>query len=490
MHQVGTGLFEKIRVTCNRFRSGRHITSISAIIVISPWLFLARPGFAVPLAGDVAPYGNPDGVLNAGDAVVMQRFAFGLLIPTANELIAGDVAPLGSPDGVINAADVAVHMRAVLGLITLPPIPDEEAPAPANTNFITVGPSIGGIVSVTGVSGSVEADATVTLSNLETGEQTVVTAGPDGSFTANLAALNGQVLSILVTDLAGNASASVSVSVGNLLSINISSPIIGETVNDDAVLVTGTFSGPPGTSIVVNDQIACIDGNAFYAENVQLLPGSNTLTATASIADGIAVTDAAIVTSTGTAAIQVRAVPTCGFMPHSTDFLVNVSDGTIIQLVEVDFDGDGLYDASTTAPSAAINNVYAAPGVYQAVIRVTDDQSNQQIFTQKVIVKDVTGTDALLRSIYTGMLDRLRAGSIEGALRAVAPGVVDKYRDIFTILQGDLPTIVDQLGTLQGSAIGQDMAEYVVVRHVGTNYKAFMLYFSRGTDGVWRIEGM
>lgn len=487
---MGVGLFKKIRVTCNRFRSSRYITPISAIITILPWLFLARPGFAVPVAGDVAPYGNRDGVLNAGDAVVMQRFAFGLLIPTADELIAGDVAPLGSPDGVINAADVAVHMRAVLGLITLPPIPDEEAPAPADIAFVTVGPSISGIVAVDGASGSVEADATVSLSNLETGEQTVVTAGPDGSFTTNIAALDGQVLSILVTDAAGNTSESVSVSVGDLLSINISSPIIGEIVNDDAVLVTGTFSGPPGTSIVVNGQIACIDGNAFYAENVKLLPGSNTLTATASIADGIAVTDAATVTSTGAAAIQVSAAPTCGFAPHNTDFRVNVSDGTIIQLIEVDFDGDGLYDSSTTDPSAATNNVYAVPGVYQSVIRVTDDQSNQLIFTQQVIVKDVTGTDALLRSIYTGMLDRLRAGSIEGALRAVAPGVIDKYRDIFTTLQADLPVIVDQLGTLQGSAIGQNMAEYVVVRQVGTEYKAFMVYFSRGADGVWRIEGM
>jgi hypothetical protein len=71
--------------------------------------------------GDLAPYGNPDGQVNAADIVILQRFITGNLTPTPAELAVADVAPLGAPDGTINAADLLILTRAVLGLITLPP---------------------------------------------------------------------------------------------------------------------------------------------------------------------------------------------------------------------------------------------------------------------------------------------------------------------------------------------------------------------------------
>jgi hypothetical protein len=74
--------------------------------------------------GDVAPLGNPDGIVNIGDAVLCLRFALGLEPghPTAVELIHGDVAPLGqdgfpNPDGKIDVADALVILRKALGLV-------------------------------------------------------------------------------------------------------------------------------------------------------------------------------------------------------------------------------------------------------------------------------------------------------------------------------------------------------------------------------------
>ncbi|MDH3934640.1 MAG: hypothetical protein OEU62_05695, partial [Gammaproteobacteria bacterium] len=58
--------------------------------------------------GDVAPYGAPNGQLNAGDLTVMMRLALGLEDTRALELAHGD---LGTPDGVINAADVILLIQ-------------------------------------------------------------------------------------------------------------------------------------------------------------------------------------------------------------------------------------------------------------------------------------------------------------------------------------------------------------------------------------------
>ncbi|MCO6411624.1 MAG: fibronectin type III domain-containing protein, partial [Thiogranum sp.] len=76
---------------------------------------------AIP-AGDNAPYGARNGVLNAGDLVVLQRMILGEITPTATDLLVADVAPLGSPDGVLNAADYLLLMRALQGLVTLPAV--------------------------------------------------------------------------------------------------------------------------------------------------------------------------------------------------------------------------------------------------------------------------------------------------------------------------------------------------------------------------------
>lgn len=58
---------------------------------------------------------NGDGVVDAGDVLLAEQIALGLVTPTANQLVHGDVAPSGG-DGVINAADVARILRKALGV--------------------------------------------------------------------------------------------------------------------------------------------------------------------------------------------------------------------------------------------------------------------------------------------------------------------------------------------------------------------------------------
>lgn len=97
-------------------------------------------------AGDLAPYGNRDGQLNAADLLILQRMVTGELDPTAEELLIGDVAPLNSPNTVLDVGDIVVLQRALLGLVNLPPVElgGPSAPildpvtSPTNVNPITV----------------------------------------------------------------------------------------------------------------------------------------------------------------------------------------------------------------------------------------------------------------------------------------------------------------------------------------------------------------
>ena len=211
--------------------SGKKIQS-ALIAVIA--LTMPVASFTVGnITGDLAPRGNPDGVLNAADVLILQQIVSGQIIPTAAETLSGDVAPLGNPDGQLNAGDLVVLQRAVLGTVNLPPTADTLPPPQADTSLISISNPTAGHIQVTGATGSVEGNSTVSLVNFETGSTTSVVANASGSFSVDLIANAGEVFSVVVKDAAGNASPSASVGVGQILSLNITSPTNGITLNED-----------------------------------------------------------------------------------------------------------------------------------------------------------------------------------------------------------------------------------------------------------------
>ena len=72
-------------------------------------------GVPVSTDGDLAPLGNPDGIINAADYLIAQRIALGQLTATPLELAHGDLYPVGAPDGVINTSDVLLLLQLIQG---------------------------------------------------------------------------------------------------------------------------------------------------------------------------------------------------------------------------------------------------------------------------------------------------------------------------------------------------------------------------------------
>jgi hypothetical protein len=235
LHSVRMGLF----ATCNT-----KITAFLSIIffLLVSFSTLLYAGTSVP-AGDLAPYGNPDGKVNIADVLILQQFISGIRVPTPTELLIADVAPLGAPDGVLNAVDMLVLMQAVTGKITLPSVTRSTPPQPINSSFIVVSDPLNGVVTVTGSASSVEGGTYVTVLNYATGATITVKARNDGSFVTTIAGAAGQIFSVVSKDIFSNATAPTSVAASNLLTLNVTNPANGATISDDAVLVTGTFSG-------------------------------------------------------------------------------------------------------------------------------------------------------------------------------------------------------------------------------------------------------
>jgi hypothetical protein len=441
----------------------------------------------IAIAGDLAPRGNPDGRLTMADVIVLERMVLGEITPTEEELLIGDVAPLGGPDGVLDMADVLVLQRAVFGEISLPPVAIAP-PDPADATKIDL--EFGdGQITVIGAAGSVEPYATVTIVDYggERRTEVTVTANADGSFRAQLAGNPGDMLSVNVSNNMGDANSSTQI---RAVKIVILEPLSGATVYGNSAIVNGMFWAPSYASVTVNGIAAATSGNTFFA-SVPLNPGTNVIAATV-FTESFSVQKTITVISAGASSpIQVTVNPLSGAAPLQVQFLAQ-SSGPPVQRIRIDFDGNGTIDFDSSVmglpPGNSVTHVYSDPGVYRAAVIVTDGSGN--VYDSIHTLSARSAKDMMLRDIYENMLNNLRQGNIEGAVAAFSGSVQEKYQAIFTTLQSDLPTIVNQFGTLDSGLLADNWAEYVLLRNENGEPRAYLLYFLRSEDGVWRIDGM
>ncbi len=98
----------------------------------------------------------------------------------------------------------------------------------------------------------------------------------------------------------GTATRSATVTVTSPISIQILSPVNGESVDRPDVMVHGTFVNTSGheTGITVNGMVAMVYGDRFVVNRVPLEQGANTIAVTATDANGFSQTASATVNAT------------------------------------------------------------------------------------------------------------------------------------------------------------------------------------------------
>ncbi|MGH3637835.1 MAG: Ig-like domain-containing protein, partial [Mycobacterium sp.] len=155
---------------------------------------------------------------------------------------------------------------------------DAEPPPPAATDAIIAWGIVDGGITVTGRPGSFEGGAQVTITNVRTGQQITVTANADGSFTAPLDVEERDVLTILVTDAAGNPSPPASLQVLPPDPVLIAPPLdrtVATTVADSTAFL---YTGPLAVQVGIDPETieparAAVMRGAVIDRNEVPLPG-------------------------------------------------------------------------------------------------------------------------------------------------------------------------------------------------------------------------
>ena len=285
---------------------------------------------------------------------------------------------------------------------------------------------------------------------------------------------------------------SVSVAGTYLLGLRVSDPLSGASESSDRVTVQGTCVGyTSDVGVVVNGVPAVVSGSSFVAEDVTLVPGSNTLTATVTTFDGVRNTDAVTVSATGAKpAIFLWANFASGVPPLTVTFRPEVEG---IEPVEYryDFDRDGVLD-NTVSAGDVLSFTYVSPGSYRATVTAVDAAGMEYSAEKTVVVQDRGTMDALLSGRWNALSTSLQVRDVEGSMSFLLPESREKYRSIFTPLSAQLPTVFASVSPPELIRVEGNMAQYRVkreqlwegVRRTVTYY----VWFDRDEDGVWRID--
>ena len=323
-------------------------------------------------------------------------------------------------------------------------------------------------------------------------------SAPPYRFVWDAVPAGSYALTAKATDDAGSVASSspVTVTIAGGPSISIDPALSGATIDDDNVLIGGVVSAPANAAVTVNGVVTHIDDlGRFSANELPLVPGANAVTVEVTTQNGQSTTQSIVVNSSGTGAFVVRAAPTEGLETLQVTFTIDNPANTPFKQMRLDLDNDGTPNLILT-PEQFVDGKLTVTATYPegtwlAVLKAYDDQDRVIYATSRSIVVRIPQIlQGKLLAIYDGMLARLRAGNIPGALTAFTGSAYERHSEIFTQLQSSLAQIVDQLGEVKEVTFNEDVAELTVVRDTPDGPLAFLIYMLRSEDGIWRVDGM
>jgi hypothetical protein len=134
----------------------------------------------------------------------------------------------------------------------------------------------------------------------------------------------------------------------------------------------------------------------------------------------------------------------------------------------------------------------ATPGQYRYTVEVPNPGGGTLSDTVVITVMDRTEMDAFLQSKWSVLKQALIAGNVDAAVSCHHEATQAGYREIYTALGAQLPTIASQMGPISPVYFEPDRAQYRIHRDRvinGQTYSiTYYIIFRLNPNGIWAIE--
>lgn len=271
--------------------------------------------------------------------------------------------------------------------------------------------------------------------------------------------------------------------------IRIISPADGEYLSGDDVMVVGLVRNEDrNVGIRVNGVLAQVYNGYFMANDVPLAAGVNNITAELIDPSGTLLADSINVIidegpgeGSGPGA-RIHAQE-AGIVPVDVPVNIEVPPDTSFYDYGIEVNGPGATELISEGPLQH-RVIITVPGVYTITFNGVDYAGDRYKDTYGFIGMAREDMEEMLKSIWTGMRDYLKAGSMDDAIALITPETRGRYAEQFFLLGDYLPEIFANIGDIQLVTLKDNVAKMRIYEGEIIHY----VWFARDIYGLWKIH--
>lgn len=273
------------------------------------------------------------------------------------------------------------------------------------------------------------------------------------------------------------------------VSLVVDSPSDGATITGPDVTVSGTVINSSGaeTGVTVNGMPATVTGSRFIVNHVPLQLGANTISISATDANGLTATTTKSVTAQAGNYIRITS---------------NIESGTGPLDVSLRLEGSFSVDSPTltTSGPATVTLVQGesltdfaakliAEGAY--IITASAVGPDGQTYTDSVTVTVISRTklENLLKAKWDGMKQKIAAGDIQGAGAYFPEATRYRFQAIFNDPAFNIMSRLNEISAIKIYTIMDGSAQGGAIRQEDDGVYAYPINYTRDENGIWRIYG-
>lgn len=274
------------------------------------------------------------------------------------------------------------------------------------------------------------------------------------------------------------------------LAVSIDSPTDGATITGPDVTVTGSVINSSGaeTGVTVNGIPAAITGSRFIANHVSLTEGSNSITVTATDANGLTATARRTVTAQAGNYIRISSNIESGVAPFNTNLRLEGPFIITNPLVSVTGPVAVPVQASTQENEYTATLTTEGSYTFTASAQGPDGQNYSNSITITVIPR--YQLEVMLKGKWEVMKAKIAAGDVESVVQYFVSTKQQDFRDTFTEVGAALPQLANYMSPVELVYVNDDMAKCRMTRTEFITGQPqtveYVVYFIQ-ENGVWKL---
>lgn len=273
------------------------------------------------------------------------------------------------------------------------------------------------------------------------------------------------------------------------LEVTVDSPNDGATITGPDVNVSGSIINSSGaeTGVTVNGILAAVSGNRFTVNHIPLQTGSNTLTVTATDANGLTKSTARTVTAQAGNYIRITGNIDSGTAPLNISLRLNGSFS--ITNPQLTVQGPVTVNLQLGAQSGEYTATFTVEGAY--TVTASAQGPDGQIYTDSITITLIPRyhLETLLKGKWEGLRSAVTGGDINSAINYFVPARQEKYRSIFTNPAYEAATRFSEISHIEVFTAKDKVVQAGAIKTELNVEYAYPLIFIQDTEGVWKIFG-